>query len=108
MLHTWLLQVPPDCTVKDLIEKVRDWVEEGYVESAVWKRLQNCVVQNILPTFSERTELRKRSPSSESVARDSQCDSSYQLLHSSGPVQSASNAASPQVTTGISIGKTLT
>ena len=109
VLHTWLLPHLPDYTVKDLIEDVRDWVEEGYVDSAVWKRLQNCVVKDVLPTFSERTELRQRSLSSESLATDKHSsDSSHQLLDSPGPAPStATSSQSPQATAGISIGKSL-
>ena len=68
MLHTWLLPLLPDYTVKNLIEEVRDWVAEGYVDSAVWKRLQNCVAKDVLPTFSEISELRQRSQSSKAPA----------------------------------------
>ena len=101
MLHTWLLPLLPDYTVKDLIDDVRDWVEEGYVDSTIWKRLQNCVVKDILPTFSEISELRQRSMSSESLVTDSQCDSSHKLLEYHSDVASAQ---SPQVTREISIG----
>ena len=100
MLHTWLLPQLPDYTVQNLVEEVRNWVEEGYVESAVWKRLQNCVVKDILPTFSEISELRQRSLSSESLASGGQSE----------PVQTTSTVAplqSPQVSGGIAAGKGL-
>ena len=100
MLHTWLLRHLPDYTVKDLIDDVRDWVEEGYLDSAVWRRLQNCVAKDILPTFSEIKELRQRSMSSESLASGGQSE----------PVQTTSDVAplqSPQVSEGISAGKRL-
>ena len=100
MLHTWLLPQLPDYTVKDLIDDVRDWVEEGYVNSTIWKRLQNCVVKDILPTFSEISELRQRSMSSESLASGGQSE----------PVQTTSTVAplqSPQVSEGLSAGKGL-
>ena len=100
MLHTYFLRHLPDYTVKDLIDDVRDWVGEGYVDSTIWKRLQNCVVKNILPTFSEISELRQRSLSSESLASGGQSE----------PVQTTSTVAplqSPQVSEGISAGKGL-
>ena len=100
MLHTYFLRHLPNYTVKDLIDDVRDWVEEGYVDSTIWKRLQNCVVKNILPTFREISELRQRSMSSESLASGGQSE----------PVQTTSTVAplqSPQVSEGISAGKGL-
>ena len=45
-------------------------MEDGYVDTAVWKRLQKYVTAEVLPTFSERRELRKRSRSSESLSSD--------------------------------------
>ena len=80
VLHTWLLQLLPHYTVKDLIEELRDWIKEGYVDSVIWKRLQNCVVKSLLPSFSERSELRQRSQSSESLATGGESDSPDQPL----------------------------
>ena len=63
VLQSWLQSLPDDYTVKDLINEVKDWIEEGYVESTIWKRLQNCVAPDVLPTFSKRRSVRKRSGS---------------------------------------------
>ena len=59
MLQIWS-QKQPDATVKDLLGELKDWGEEGYVSTAVWKRLHNCIASDILPTFSEQSELRQR------------------------------------------------
>ena len=64
MLQSWLQDLDDDYAVKDLINEVKDWIEEGYVESTIWKRLQNCVAPGLLPTFSERRSTNKRSGSS--------------------------------------------
>ena len=66
MLQRWS-QNRPDVTVTDLLEELKDWVEEGYVATAVWKRLQNCIAPDVLPTFSKRRKLEQRSLSSESL-----------------------------------------
>ena len=64
VLQSWLQGLPDDYAVKDLINKIKDWIEEDYVKDTVWKRLQNCVVPGVLPTFSKRRSPRKRSASS--------------------------------------------
>ena len=51
--------------MRGLIEKVKEWITEGYVNTSVWKRLQNCVSADVLPSFRERSELRRRSLSTE-------------------------------------------
>ena len=38
------------------------------METSVWKRLQNLITPDILPSFSERSELRQRSMSFENLA----------------------------------------
>ena len=53
--------------MRGLIEKVKEWITEGYVKTSVWKRLQNCVSADVLPSFRERRELRRRSLSTESL-----------------------------------------
>ena len=63
VLQTWLLQQPEDYSVKALVANIREWIEEGYVDTSVWKRIQNCVTPDILPSFSKRSELRQRSMS---------------------------------------------
>ena len=65
MLKIWAHN-QADVTVNDLLEELKDW-EEGYVATAVYKRLQNCITSDVLPTFSERAERRQRSLSSESL-----------------------------------------
>ena len=64
MLQSWLQGLPDDYAVKDLINEIKNWIEEGYVNSTIWKRLQNCVSPGVLPTYSERVHKRKRSESS--------------------------------------------
>ena len=64
MLQSWLQDLPDDYAVKDLINEIKDWIEDEYVKETVWKRLQNCVAPGVLPTFSERVHKRKRSDSS--------------------------------------------
>ena len=66
MLKIWAHN-QADVTVNDLLEELKEWVEEGYVATAVYKRLQNCITSDVLPTFSERAERRHRSLSSESL-----------------------------------------
>ena len=108
VLYTWLLPLQPKYTVKDLIEELRNWIKEGYLDSTAWKRLQNCVVNTLLPSFSERSELRQRSLPSEALPIHKDSDSPRQPLDS--PTQAASNAAShqsPAVATGIRTGELL-
>ena len=52
-------------TVEDLVEELGEWIEDGYVDTAVWKRLQNHVSGDVLPTFSKRARLHEASQSSE-------------------------------------------
>ena len=76
MLQSWLQDLPDDYAVKDLINEIKDWIEEGYVNSTIWKRLQNCVSPGVLPTFSERRSARKSSESSSSLEYFSATDDS--------------------------------
>ena len=46
---------------------LKEWIEEGYLVTAVWKRLQNLITPDILPSFTERSELRQQSLSSENL-----------------------------------------
>ena len=64
VLQSWLQGLPDDYTVKDLINEIKDWVDDEYVNETVWERLQNCVTPGVLSTFSERVHKRKRSESS--------------------------------------------
>ena len=64
VLQSWLQGLPDDYAVKDLINEIKDWIEDEYVKETVWKRLQNCVAPGLLPTFSERVHKRKCSDSS--------------------------------------------
>ena len=64
MLQSWLQGLPDDYAVKDLINEMKDWIEDEYVKETIWKRLQNCVAPGLLPTFSERRSARKHSGSS--------------------------------------------
>ena len=68
VLHTWLQQQRDDYRVKDLVDDLKKWIVEGYMETSVWKRLQNLITPDILPSFSQRSELRQRSMSSENLA----------------------------------------
>ena len=68
VLHTWLQQQRDDYRVKDLVDDLKKWIGEGYMETSVWKRLQNLITPDILPSFSERSELRQRSMSFENLA----------------------------------------
>ena len=68
VLHTWLQQQQDDYCVKDLVSDLKEWIEEGHIDTSVWKRLQNLITPDILPSFSERTELRQRSMSPENLA----------------------------------------
>ena len=68
VLHTWLQQQRDDYHVKDLVSDLKKWIVEGYMETSVWKRLQNLITPDILPSFSERTELNQRSMSFENLA----------------------------------------
>ena len=63
VLQSWLQGLPDDYAVKDLINEIKDWIEEGYVDPKIWKRFQNCVTPGVLPTFSERRSSGKRSGS---------------------------------------------
>ena len=54
VLQSWLQGLPDDYAVKDLINEIKDWIEQGYVNSTIWKHLQNCVAPGVLPTFSQR------------------------------------------------------
>ena len=53
----------PGYTVADLVEDLRNWIKDGYVDTAVWKRLRDCVSTDVLPTFSKRP--RRHSQSSD-------------------------------------------
>ena len=83
VLQSWLQSLPDDYSVKDLINEIKDWIEEGYVESTIWKRLQNSVTPGVLPTFSETHRKRKRSesssPDSKKKATSSACESGGKL-----------------------------
>ena len=79
MLQSWLQDLPDDYAVKDLINEVKDWIEEDYVKDTVWKRLQNCIVPGVLPMFSERRSSKKSSGSASpdrSSAAESRASSS--------------------------------
>ena len=69
MLQSWLQDLPDGYAVKDLINEIKDWIEDGYVNSTIWKRLQNCVSPGVIPTFSERCSARKHSESSSPESR---------------------------------------
>ena len=43
MLQSWFQDLPDDYVVKDLINEIKDWVDDGYVESTIWKRLKKHV-----------------------------------------------------------------
>ena len=64
VLQSWLQDLPDDYAVKDLINEIKDWIEDEYVKETVLKRLRNCVAPGLLPTFSERRSAIKRSGSS--------------------------------------------
>ena len=68
VLEFWFQGLPDDYAVKDLMNEIKDWIEDEYVHSTIWKRLQNCVTPGVLPTFSKRVHKRK---SSESTSPDS-------------------------------------
>ena len=58
-------RLQPNYTVADLVEELGEWIEDGYVDTAVWKRLQNHVSGDVLPTLSTRAGLREMSESFE-------------------------------------------
>ena len=72
-------------TVADLVDDLGEWIEDGYVDTAVWKRLQNHVSGDALPTFSTRARLHKMSASFECLE-----------LSSSGSAGAASYSATNQ------------
>ena len=66
--HTWLQQQQDDFCVKVLVSDLKECIEEGYIDTSIWKQLQNLITPDILPSFSERSELMQRSMSSENLA----------------------------------------
>ena len=56
--------------MRDFVNEVKAWIEEGYVDSAVWKRFQNFISLDVLPTFSETSQLSSESPASGLVLED--------------------------------------
>ena len=64
-------------TVAKLIEYLENWVQEGYVDTSVWKRFQNCVSADVLPSFSKRSRLHELSKSSEHFT--SPCDAAENI-----------------------------
>ena len=85
----WLQQQRDDYCVRDLVGDLKKWIEEGYMETSVWKRLQNLITPDILPSFSERSELRQRSMSLENLAIGFRPDIS-------GSTESTAAGTSPQ------------
>ena len=79
VLQSWLQNLPDDYAVKDLINEIKGWIEEGYVDSTIWKRLQNCVTPGVLPTFSERRSSRNGSGSSSPDSEEKASPSSSRL-----------------------------
>ena len=93
------VQNQPDATVKDLVEELRDWVEEGYVATAVWKRVQNCIASDVLPTFSKRRKLRQQSLSAESLTSvDISMSSATDVC--TDQLQASGMSSSPGISTG--------
>ena len=62
MLRFWLNRLPNDYTVKDFINKLRDWTEKEIVDVVVWKRVLGAT-RDTSPTFtfSERQSVLKGS-----------------------------------------------
>ena len=83
-------------TVADLVDELGEWIEDGYVNTAVWKRLQNCVSSDVLPTFSMRARLRSTSGSSESPPSCSQSAGAF----SYSAINEAEEDTTSYITTG--------
>ena len=67
------------------------------METSVWKRLQNLITPDILPSFSERSELRQWSMSSENLASSFSPD----ISGSKQDGQFAASSFSSGISTGI-------
>ena len=45
-----------DYDVSDLIEELKEWVDEGFVEADIWSKLGKRINPSILPTDVDNTE----------------------------------------------------
>ena len=64
--------------MEDLVEELGEWIEDGYVDTAVWKRLQNHISGDVLPTFSKRARLHEVSQSSEQLPLTIGCNAAQE------------------------------
>ena len=58
-------KLQPNYTVANLVNDLENWIEEGYVNEAVWEALQKDVSADVLPTLPKKRRLDEASQSSD-------------------------------------------